>query len=459
MSSVQITDVFQVFSTVFWLLVCIMVMHFIRSKHEGKDHYQYFLPQFYAKIFSALVFSLVYLLYYEGGDTIAYWDGAACLNKLFYYSPTDYLTEMFTTPSIPEIRARFNFFTGIPPGWIYREPESFFISKITSLFTFLTFKNYLATTFIIATIVSLINWHFFCSVRLLELHKERILAICILFTPSVLFWCSGISKDTYVLAALFLLVSFLIRFFILNQRNTKMIIGLLVASYLILTIRSFIFAALIPGILVAYNTRITPERIDSSVQRFTIKFFIFSICLGVILFATFFSSSGFGLAGVVEEILIIQQDFANNATYGDKRYVIDIGNGSYGAILSSAPVALIAAFYRPFPWEALSPLLIFNGIENLILFYLTGFLIYKNFKRKMRFIYQNEFLLFSAIFILIMGFSIGFTSGLFGVLVRLKSIILPFFLILLTVGSERRNLATNNKSSKSETPSGLKPIT
>ena len=48
-------------------------------------------------------------------------------------------------------------------------------------------------------------------------------------------------------------------------------------------------------------------------------------------------------------------------------------------------------------------------------------------------IQSHELLLFAISFVLIMAFVTGLTSGLFGVLVRLRAPLLPFAIILLSL--------------------------
>ena len=48
---------------------------------------------------------------------------------------------------------------------------------------------------------------------------------------------------------------------------------------------------------------------------------------------------------------------------------------------------------------------------------------------------ENEFLLFSFFFVLIFGFITGFSSVIFGVLVRLRAPLLPFLALLLVIDS------------------------
>jgi hypothetical protein len=97
------------------------------------------------------------------------------------------------------------------------------------------------------------------------------------------------------------------------------------------------------------------------------------------------------------------------------------------------PNSVIAGFYRPFIWESLSISLILNGIESILLFYFTfRFLVSKNVLKRINRIRNHEFLVFAFFFALILGYFAGFTSILFGVLVRFKAPLLPFLVIILT---------------------------
>ncbi|MBU2018631.1 MAG: hypothetical protein KJ941_03210 [Bacteroidetes bacterium] len=428
---------FPVLIALFWFVLISLFFGLIRSKKGTASHYNYFLSSLFAKLGSSIVFSSVYLLLYEGGDTLAYWDGAISLHNLLFESPIRFLNEIMTSSGESNMGINFSYLTTYPPGWIYRETESFFVSKLTVFLSIITFKSYFASTLIVASIMTLSSWHLFCSLRMIKLFDERILAISILFTPTVLFWCTGISKDSYVLISLLILISCLIRIFVLKQKVSKYIFLILVSVFFIYSMRLYVLIAILPSLLMAYNARISKSNIDSSFKRRSIKFGIYAMSVFVLLAYFQLSTAGNGFEGIFNEIIVIQQDFANNTTYGDKKYDLFLTDYTIPSVMRSIPNALIAAFYRPFPWEAVSPLLIFNGIENLILMLLTIRFFGKNAGLKIKQIGQEEILVFSFVFVLIMGFSIGFTSGLFGVLVRFKSIILPFMLILLTFKPNR----------------------
>ena len=135
----------------------------------------------------------------------------------------------------------------------------------------------------------------------------------------------------------------------------------------------------------------------------------------------------------LKEAEVVQQDFKLNKTYTGSKY--DIGDVTYTplGILRAMPLSVFTGIYRPLPWEALSPGLILNGLESILLFYLTIVFLFNKRRKRIARIRDSDILTFSLYFVIIFAFMTGFTSVIFGVLVRLRAPLLPFFLLLLTV--------------------------
>lgn len=417
------------FSALIWLVILTLIVFLFLAKNPNSKENSLFLIAFFAKIFSSTIFNLVYTGMFDGGDTYAYWQGAVNLNNLFYFDFSSFLIEL--THSGQSMGENFNVYTGYPPGWIYREPESFYVSKLTVILSFLTIRSYYASTYIVSFLMMGVSWHFYQSIKRLDLFNVRWLPVVLFFSPTILFWCSGISKDTYVLMALLLCLSLFIRLYFFRERSFLNYFFLVLTLFLILQIRSYIIIAMIPAILMAYSAKLTKDHQDSAFRKNSIRFLFFTVALGTFILYYQFLGGAEQIEKVLNEIIVTQQDFANNQTYGGKRYDVGLGGFELVDLAKSTPTALIAAFYRPYIWEALSPLLFLTGIENFLLIILTILFLGKNPLSRVSLILSNETLMFIAFFILVMGFSIGFTSGLFGVLVRFKSIILPFFILLL----------------------------
>tara|TARA_B110000879_G_C11101575_1_gene483410 strand:- start:609 stop:1382 length:774 start_codon:yes stop_codon:yes gene_type:complete len=140
---------------------------------------------------------------------------------------------------------------------------------------------------------------------------------------------------------------------------------------------------------------------------------------------------------LVQQASIVQDDFSNNDTYGDEKY--DLGEITFTPVglLKVMPLALATGIYRPFIWEALSPTLILNGLESVMFLYFTYLFIRRKPFKKFKQIRGHEFLIFALFFVFILAFMTGLTSGLYGVLVRLRAILLPFLFVLLTFEGDK----------------------
>ncbi len=405
-------------------------------KEKSGSHYKYYMWNIYFKLFFALVYGAIYMFYYEGGDTMAYWKGAEKLNNLFWHSPIDYWEEMISSPIAEDIILRFNPNTGYPPIWIYRDPGSFFVSKIMSIFMIFCGQSYVVLTLIFGYLSAIASWKIFELVRFYKITTDWFAAISILFIPSVAFWCAGISKDTVVLLSVFYILHYL--FGIANKTIERRWLGFLLIylfGFILFNTRTFMLFTVVAPMGVALSTRVTQRYKDSPFLSNIIRLFIVS--LGLLGFLFFLRSQGDAFATTTNQYLteaqVQQSDFANNESYGDKRYDLGITDYSPIGMISVAPQAIFTAVYRPGLWEARSPLLFISGLETAVFMYLTLIFLFKGkVNQKIRFIRYNEFLVFSFLFAIILAYFAGFTSGLFGVLVRFKAPLLPFLLIVFT---------------------------
>jgi len=419
-----------------------VIAFFVRNNNKDKPFYKYYYWNLYAKLFFGVAYGVFYVAIYNGGDTVGYYNGAVTLNNLFFKDSSLYFDELFSPADLLNYTSKYDIHTGYPPGWIYKEPEGWMVSRLMSVLSFFTLKSYWAMTLIMAYITSLASWKLFELARSFHLNNEKLLAFGVLLLPSVNFWCSGVSKDTVVLIAAMYLVYHSFHL-ISDQLKASLwnILGAIISALVISQIRPFILIAISLPMVFAITTRIV--RFLGGGEIFVIVFRTIVIIGGIVyagqsLISTneteFLSQNAY-----LQEAAVIQQDFKQNETYGDKRY--DLGEIKYTPIglLQAAPLSILTGMYRPFIWEARSLTLIMNGLESVIFLYFTWLLFRRNFLRKWRKIRTHEFLVFCLIFTLVIAFMTGFTSGLYGVLVRLRAPLLPFLFILLTLDVKERH--------------------
>ncbi len=421
----------DIMGTLLGVCIIFIIAYLRKRRYRELDHYKYYLPALSFKMAFVLANAIFYIVVYGGGgDSIGYWDGAVKLNNLFWDDPFAYFHELFTSEEPRNVYRSFTIATGYPDARMYEEPASWFIAKIASFFTFFTFKGYMLMSLIFAYITTNASWRLFELARSYGLHSDWHLALAIFFIPSLSFWCGGISKDTVVFVAV---CYFLHHLFQVLSRETKTRFKnwfiLIICLYVILQVRSFMLLCILAPLLYAWSASLAKKYDTRKFEKFFIRLF-FTLIIGS-GFAAFFGTS---LADdFIHEASVINLDMSTNKTYGDNRY--SLGDVDYSPIgmVAAAPMSILAGFYRPYIWEALSVSLILNGVESVVLLYFTfRFFVSRKIGQRIKRIRKHEFLIFAFFFAVILAYFAGFTSILFGVLVRFKAPVLPFLVILLT---------------------------
>ena len=418
-------------ATILGITVIFVLLYLRQQRNKDQEHFKYLIPAYFFKAIFVVANALFYIIVYKvGGDSIGYWDGAVKLNNLFWVDPIAYFQEIFTTSEYRTVYTNFSIQTGYPDSHIYGESESFFISKIASFFTFFTFKGYILMSLIFAFITTNASWKLFELVRGYKLHKDWHIALAIFFIPSLSFWCGGISKDTVIWVALCYFLHHLYQLISIDKKASFINwIVIFICLYVMLQVRSFMIITVLVPLLFAYTVRLTKKFQNRKFERNFIRFFLIS--LGVAFVVSFFQTPE--AEKFLNEAAVINQDMSTNKTYGTNRYNLNITDYSPLGMLSAIPASVIAGFYRPFIWESLSVSLFLNGIESIILLYFTfRFVVSAKIRQRIQLIRKHEFLIFGFFFAFILAYFAGFTSILFGVLVRFKAPVLPFLVIILT---------------------------
>lgn len=388
--------------------------------------YRYFVYGLMAKIIGAIALGLVYIFYYGGGDTTNYFESGKAYVNLFFKN-----TDLFFEGWFGSERDDYSYFdeeTGFS-GYYHRDPNSFFVVRLLIPLTFLSFKSYFTLAILVATVTYTGVWKLykvFIS-EFPELKKE--MAIAIIFVPSCIFWGSGIMKDSFTLSAIGWFTYSFYYFFIRKKRKVIFILEMIIAAFIILSIKPYILFALLPGtILWLSNQQI--KKINNKIMRTMTAPFLIAIgaAAGYLSLTQMGDSLGlYKVDSVLDRAVIVQQDMKAEY-YNGKTF--DIGNfdASFGSIVSKAPIAIFSGIFRPGIWDVRNVVMLISSLENSYLLLLTFLLLLKlKFIGFFNLITANPLLLFSMLFSLFFAFSVGLTVANFGSLVRLRIPELPFF--------------------------------
>ena len=444
----QYLSFIDIFAAILWLVILSVVVNNQASKITNLEIKPYYVRNFYIKVLYGISFTVIYLTIMGGGDTQAYWDGAVVLNKLFFKSPSLYIDAITSSPSNENRLIHFSIETGFPPSWIYREEQGWFATKIASLVSLVSFRSFFATVIIFSYFVSRATWKIFELVSKLNLHSIRVAAWCMLYVPSVGFWCSGITKDTLIYVSILNILYFSLDILVLKNRiGIKHIFNFFLFVFIISQIRSFALAATFAPLIAAIGIRLTNRFGTNLFAKTIVRFMIIGI--GAFGFITLFSSSF--VSELAQEAAVVQGDFKNNETYTGKKYDIGVVDGTPAGMIRLFPISVFYGIYKPFIYESFSPTLILNGLESTLLVLMTlNFFFVGNVFKKIKRIRSNEFLIFAFVFVILIGFMAGYTSVLYGVLVRIRAPLLPFLFLIFTTKPEealkpKTELLTENK--------------
>jgi len=312
--------------------------------------------------------------------------------------------------------------------------------KLTSLLSLIALNGFLPTTLLLALISYRWIWDLYEIIvtRYLTIQKE--LAFSFLMIPSVVFWGSGIMKDSFTFSATCFSFCGVYNIFIAKQDRLKNIIYLSIAVYIVLSIKSYILFALLPGLIVFTNF----ERIRNVGSMFTKLIIMPSVFVGFLFLLQIFLVDFSELFGrysadrILEEAAIQQQDLQRDV-YGSNSFDIGEFEPTLGGVLAKFPLAVNAAVFRPYIWETGSPTMLISGIENLIITLISiYFLIVIGPVKIIIYIFKDPYLIFCLLFTLILGFGVGLSTSNFGALVRYKIPYMPFFVSLIFILNLKR---------------------
>ncbi len=441
--------------TIFDLLlppIYLLVIYFISGNIQDKNKinapiYKYYVKGIFVKVFGAVSVCLVYQFYYTGGDTINYYTTSKAISNLVFKDSNTFIDVLLGNNSYENF-SLFDSSTDFPVYW--RDVNAFFVSRLIVPLYFVSFGSYIVMSILLAWICYTGVWRLFLLFNDQFPNLQKQFAISILFIPSVVFWGSGLLKDTITLSAVGWYTYNFYFFFIKKKYKIISLIYVLIAAFLLISIKPYIFFALLPGTLIwLSNERLA--KVQSKVLRFIAAPFFIAIGVGMSLFALSQMRTVLGqysLDKVMDRAVVVNLD-QKDEHYGGNSFDIGKFDADPLSMLSKAHLAIAATLFRPYLWDAKNPVMLLSALENTYIMLLTAFLLIRlKFLGFFGLIGENPLLLFSVLFSLFFAFSVGIATSNFGSLVRLKIPCMPFYVSSLFVLKYFYDLNSHKKKKK-----------
>ncbi len=406
---------------------CIAIIGFAIGfqRSFGVDLQKFYWFAFFIKWLAALSLGLVYTYYYPGGDTWTCFEEA---KKLSLLATSDFsqFRELFLTSNDTSSVTHF----------LYVHDRSFLFVKIVSLLNLISGNSYWVTASYFSLVSFFSSWFLLVQLRRFVPDSTRAAALAIFLFPSILFWSSGLLKETLAMAAIYYLTAVLIQ--LLGGSKVRLAqwalaflslwigwstkyywLGIFVAAWLS---SLFVF-------LLARNTKISQRK---SVLGW----------LGVFLLlaaAASFAHPNFHLERVME-VIVSNHDLSALQSKGNNYIHYYDLLPTVASMAVNSPWALFSALFRPLPFEATGLPSVLASLENLIILVLA--VSYLASARKKSPSFAIPLIVFSVVLCVFLALS----TPNFGTLSRYRVGFLPFLIFVFSLRNPLLNYLTRRIS-------------
>ena len=416
-------------------IVLLWLFFAARVKKYDKPTAKLFVKAFKFKMFCAVAFTLVTAFYYGGGDSEMFFYSVKDMRQAIANNDLSYWDLLKMESADQDSPLAFYFEqdnTKYPVSGFMRSSSNFLVPKLALIPSVIFFNSYLSICLVFS---------FFALGGAIRLYKlflhyfpglRREVAIAALFLPSACYWSAGFLKDSICFGSMGFLLYGLFNVFIRRKNMIGSLLGIGVGAYFLYTIKVYILLALVPGIGFWLFGHLSSGVKTVSLKRaITFLSLIFAAIAGVMLVNYLTSDvalSKFSLDNILETSSFSRETYERGGVRNQ---------GAYFQITTTNPVllalnGLVATFFRPFPWEISSAIVMLSALESLIFLSLILYLfIIKGILAPFQKIFSRPLLILCFSFAVIFAISVGISATNFGSLSRYKIPCLPFYLMFI----------------------------
>jgi len=363
-----------------------------------------YLLAFSLKLFAGLCLGWIFYHYYGHGDTIAFFEKSKTIASL---PPHDYFSTIFSSS---------NYTTA-------SHPRILFFIKFLSFFTMITGNSYWLASMYLSLISFFSSWYFVvCLIKLFPPLK-KVALVCFLFIPSIVFWSSGILKDTIAFSSLLFAIGTIIKVY--HQKSVSVIEWILsiVAIFILFKLKHYLLITLLVFTGLLFFVRLI-RKARPIYKIAALLAFIIAIATTQLIHPYLkFDRIGLTLYENNQAIL--------NKSDPEDRLNISIDSPSIGSIVTVIPAALQTGLFRPSLFDR-SPIWGWiHRIENTLLsiLFVASIILYFKYRPEIDF----PLILAALLAIVLLATMLTLSTPNFGSLVRYKNAFLPFFFLISSI--------------------------
>lgn len=412
---------------IFLLLVFILLKwKFIRSTGINSKT---ILSLFGIKILFSFTIFWIYKYYYlntNTADIFKYFEDAKVLNHyIFKNSPLDYLKFIFgfhvDSPDIQEAILHTKHWVKLVEINALNDNQTIIrLHAILLLFS----NGYFHIHTLIFCFISFIGCIFlFKFFKILFPQENTKLIVGIFLIPSVLFWSSGVLKESILIFGIGIFVYHWCKIIYKYPKPLLSIILIVGSLYLIMILKSYVIIAMIPSLISWFI-----------IQRGKLKYFLPTfIFIHTAFIIILFQANNFVPSfNFMEHLIFKQNDFicVANEMHAQSKIDLPLIDHTYNSLINSIPNAIYNVFYQPEFKSISSSMQFLAFLENIAILLLIGMSIFF-FKKPAK--NQRIVVWFTLFYTLFLSILIGWVVPISGAIVRYKIPFLPFLVVCLLI--------------------------
>ena len=305
------------------------------------------------------------------------------------------------------------------------QPRTEFFIKLIAPLVKLSGDSYWITSLWLSFLSFCSCWYLIIVLTNLYPSSKYLIGCCFLFIPTVIFWSSGMLKDTIAFSAVALIVAVAQKFYHKRKIRLTQLILLIISGFLLIRLKHYLFiVSLIYGGILLSITLI--RGLSTKWKWGLILLTALTVTLGSQTVHPYLKINRLAWAIYENNQAITQK------TEPAKQLDLVIESDSWWSVIQKVPLAVHIGLFRPSFIDKIPKWGILHQIENFVLSVLiisSLILILKN-----RSLGTDTPMVLAAIFcILILATLLPLSTPNFGTLVRYKNVYYPYLLLLSSI--------------------------
>ena len=399
--------------------ILLFVIGFLIFKRQPEALRPFFWPALIFKCIAGILLGLLYFYYYTKDDTFNYFADAGTLVDMASASPSDYIRFLWVEYSSETSSVRL----------LIPEPRAVFFTKMVSLVCLVSGNNYWITSLYFSFISFCGAWYLF-KVLSYEFKNTAFAAIALLFFPSIIFWTSGLIKESVAMATLFGVTAIFVKIYSRTKISVFEWVILLPMIWILWNLKYYFLAVYLPVASTLLVMRLLIERYIGIQNRILylaswLIVFIIPLYVASVIHPNFYPER------FLDVIVSNYDAFTALSAPEDLIHYTNL-TATPGSILSHFPWAAFSALFRPFLWEAHNALQVMAALENTMIVVISIVSLTNAFKTgTLRNITRSPLVAGTLLYVFLVAAFLALSTPNFGTLCRFRVGFLPFYLLVV----------------------------